>query len=156
MSIGFIWWFKINPITYCFFSLLKFYGRVIDLQGCNNFCCTTVIQLYIYTHPFFSRLFSHVDYCKILGRVPCAVQQVPIGQLFHRPQCLYANAYYCWIVIKIWALELDRLMLESYHPKADFGHISLLLWALSYRKGNLQWADRVEHNVPKSICEGWT
>jgi len=26
-----------------------------------------------------------------LGRVPCAIQQVPIGQSFHIPQCAYVN-----------------------------------------------------------------
>ena len=46
------------------------------------------IQLYMYTH---FRFFSHIDYPRKVGRVLCAVQQVPIGQLFHIPQCAYAN-----------------------------------------------------------------
>ena len=50
-----------------------------------------VIQLYMYTHPFFCRFFSHIGYHRILGRVPCAVQQVFTGQSFHIPQWASAN-----------------------------------------------------------------
>ena len=50
-----------------------------------------VIQLYVYTHPFFFRFFSYMDHHRILGRVPCALQQVPVGRSFHIPQCTYAN-----------------------------------------------------------------
>ena len=37
------------------------------------------------------RFFSHANYHRIWGRVPCAIQQVPVGQSFHAPQCAYAN-----------------------------------------------------------------
>ena len=37
-----------------------------------------MIQLYTYTCPFFFRFFSHRGYHGILGRVPCAIQQVPV------------------------------------------------------------------------------
>ena len=37
------------------------------------------------------RFFPHIDYHRTLGRVLCAVQQVPNGQSFHIPQCAYAN-----------------------------------------------------------------
>ena len=43
----------------------------------------------MYTDPFSFRFYSHVDYHRILCRVPCATQQVPIGQSFHLPQCAY-------------------------------------------------------------------
>ena len=49
-----------------------------------------VIQLYMYTHPFSFRFFSHIDDHRIFGRVPCAIQQVPTGQSFHIPQCAYS------------------------------------------------------------------
>ena len=49
-----------------------------------------VVQLYIHTHPIHFRFFSHMDYYRILGRVLCAIQQVPVGQSFHIPQCAYA------------------------------------------------------------------
>ena len=39
-----------------------------------------MVQLYIYTYPFSFRLFSHIDYHTILGRVPYAIQQVPVSQ----------------------------------------------------------------------------
>ena len=47
-----------------------------------------MIQLYIFTLPFFFGLFFCIYYHRILGRVPCAIQQVPVGQWFHIPQCL--------------------------------------------------------------------
>ena len=50
-----------------------------------------VIQLYMYTHLFSFRFFSHRDHHRILGRVPCALQQVPVGRSFHIPQCAHAN-----------------------------------------------------------------
>ena len=58
-----------------------------------------VIRLYIYmyiyiyvctyTHPFFFRFISHMYYYSIQGRVLCTIQQVPVGQSFHVPQCAY-------------------------------------------------------------------
>ena len=45
------------------------------LQMCNK-----VIQLYIYL--FLFKFFSHLDYYKILSRVPRAIQQVLVGYLF--------------------------------------------------------------------------
>ena len=50
-----------------------------------------MIQLDIYTHPFSFRFFSRIDYHRMLGRVPCAIQQVPIGQSFHILQCAHAD-----------------------------------------------------------------
>ena len=47
-------------------------------------------MLYRYTHPFFFRFFFQVDDHRTLGRVLCAIQQVPIGQSFHIPQCAHA------------------------------------------------------------------
>ena len=50
-----------------------------------------MFEIYIYTHPLFFRFFSHIDYHRILDRVPCAIQQVPIGQSFHIPQFVCTN-----------------------------------------------------------------
>ena len=47
-------------------------------------------QSYIYTYPFSLRFFSHANYRRILGRVLCAIQQVPDDQSFHIFQCAYA------------------------------------------------------------------
>ena len=53
-------------------------------------CCDNKSdQSYIYTYPFSLRVFSHIDYHRILGGVLCAIHQVPIGQSFHIPQCAY-------------------------------------------------------------------
>ena len=53
--------------------------------------CNRVIQLYVYTCLFSFRFFSHIDYHRILGRVLCAIQQVPIDPLLYMPQCAYAS-----------------------------------------------------------------
>ena len=81
-------------IFYClFFNLfpvLKVLLKYSCFTSCDNFCCTKkVIQLHIYTHPF--RFFSHIDYHRIVGRVPCAIQQVPPSQSSSIPECAYTN-----------------------------------------------------------------
>ena len=38
----------------------------------------------------YFRFFFHTDYHRILGRVLCAIQQVPVGHSFHIPQCAHA------------------------------------------------------------------
>ena len=50
-----------------------------------------LIQLCIYTHPFFFRFFSHIDNQRTQGRVLSAIQKFPIGQSFHMPQGEYAS-----------------------------------------------------------------
>ena len=44
-------------------------------------------MIQLYTDPFFFRFFSHIDYPRTLGRVLCAIQQVPVGQSL----CEHAN-----------------------------------------------------------------
>ena len=70
---------------------LKLYWSIVDSQGCDNFCYTTKTQFYLDTHSFSFRFFSHIDDHGIVGRGPCALQQVPTGQSFHIPQCDSAN-----------------------------------------------------------------
>ena len=82
---------KSFTILNLFFFFLKFGWGIVDLQGCDNFCSTTVIQLHLYTHPCSFRFFSHTDYHRIRGSVPFAIQQIPIGQSFRIPQCVYAS-----------------------------------------------------------------
>ena len=38
-----------------------------------------------------SRILFHIDHHRILGRGPCAIQPVPVGQLFYMPHCAHAN-----------------------------------------------------------------
>ena len=74
-----------------FFLFLKFYWSIVDLQVCDNFCCTIKWFSYIRTHIHPFRFFPHIDCHGILGRVFCAVQQVPFGQSFHMLHCTYTN-----------------------------------------------------------------
>lgn len=47
------------------------------------------LQLYICTDLYFSDSFSHVDDHRRLGRVPCALREVPVDQSFRTPQGVY-------------------------------------------------------------------
>lgn len=38
-----------------------------------------VVQLYMHTHAFALRVFSHISDHRISSRGPCAIQQVPVG-----------------------------------------------------------------------------
>ena len=73
------------------FLVLSFIEVVVDLQGCDDFRCKTVIQSYLYAYPFSFRFFSHIDPHRILERVLCAVQQVPVDQSFPIPQMPIPN-----------------------------------------------------------------
>ena len=58
-------------------SSVSFIGRQILYH------CTTWEALYMYIHPFFFGLSSHLGHHKALSKVTCAIQQVPISYLFH-------------------------------------------------------------------------
>ena len=75
-----------------FFNFLKSYWNLVDLQGCDNFCCTRVIRLlwFIYAHLFFFRFFSHIDHHRVLDRVLCAIQQA-----LHWPVIPCTSVYLC-------------------------------------------------------------
>ena len=53
------------------FIFLKFYWRIVDFQGGDNFCCTTKWYLYNnYTYIYILfQVFPHICYHRILGRV---------------------------------------------------------------------------------------
>ena len=58
-------------------SPVSFVGRQILYH------CTAWEALYIYIHPFFFGLSSHLGHHKALSRVCCAIQQVPISYFIH-------------------------------------------------------------------------
>ena len=58
-----------------FCLILILYWDIVDLQCRVSFqVWTKVIQLYTYMYLFFFRFFSHVGYCRVLSRVPYAIQ----------------------------------------------------------------------------------
>ena len=81
---------------YFFFYFFKKNGGFIEYSSFTRLWSFLlyheVIQLHGYTHPFFFRFFSYINHHGILGRAACAIQQVPLGQSFHIPQCTYTNS----------------------------------------------------------------
>ena len=49
---------------------------------------SNVNQLYIYIYPLFFRFFSHIGHYRVLGRVPCAIQQVLIIYFIYSSVCM--------------------------------------------------------------------
>ena len=105
--------------------------------------------IHIHTPSLFS-VFSHIDYHKILGRVPCAIQQVPTGQSCHMHQCAYANPSWWqeWIHSmsciltywvphlchhsfdwECWAWTLDSMQIS--HPHANGTVLTSLIISMS-------------------------
>ena len=73
------WWSLWNLrfiFTYLFILILKLYWSVVDLQYCDNFCNTKSDSvIHIYTSILF-QILSPYRLSSILGRVPCAPEQV--------------------------------------------------------------------------------
>ena len=110
-----------------------------------------VIHIHIIHSLWF---FSHIDYHRILGRVPCAIQQVPVGQSFHIPQCAYANP--------------KPLVRPSHTPFPFGGHKFFKVMILNYiifksqRNKEVHWERNttdlfslasVLNAYPKSLCK---
>lgn len=88
---------NLKPWSKSFFFLpflKKFHWMIVDLQCCD-FCCTTVTQRCMYTHPLFFRLFSHTDHCGALGRVPYRTGQAQILYL-HLLHWFLHLLYHVW------------------------------------------------------------
>ena len=70
----------------CYFFFFLILLNIVDLQCHVNFCRIAKWFSYTYTHSH-----SHVNYHRISGRVPCAVEQVPVDHPFRIEECTYAN-----------------------------------------------------------------
>ena len=84
------YWFCFSFLHSCFefpstvFFLINFYWSMVVLQCCVSLHCTTKWISHTHTDiPFPFRLPSHLGYHNALGRVPCAIQYVPISCLFY-------------------------------------------------------------------------
>ena len=74
--------FKFFFFFYFFFKI-NFYWSMVALQCCVSLHCTTKWIRHTYRYPLPFGLPSHLGYHSALGRVPCAVQYVPISCLFY-------------------------------------------------------------------------
>ena len=75
---------KVLCLVLIFFSLLRVLSKSSWFTMLWSFLlCSKVTQLYVYTHALSFRLFC------LIGRVLCAIRQVPIGQSFRIPPCAY-------------------------------------------------------------------
>ena len=75
-----------------FFHFLKSYWSIYDFTMLWHFPLYNKVIPYMCTLPFSFRVFSHINYHRIQGRVLCAIQQVPDGQSFHITQWVYASS----------------------------------------------------------------
>ena len=82
-------WCTLFVFFFSFFKVLLKYGWFTTLW--QFLLYSKVIQLYVYTHPLSFRFFSRIGHHRSSGRVPWAIQHIPVGQSFHIPQCAYAN-----------------------------------------------------------------
>ena len=65
-----------------FYFLLIFIGIEWSYNVYYFLLYSTVNQLYIYIHPLFFRFYSHIDNCRVLNRVPCALDDIDIHVLY--------------------------------------------------------------------------
>lgn len=84
-----------NILVFFFIFKFFFFWSTTDLQCVYH----KVIQLYMYTHPFSLRFFSHIDYHRILGRV------------------LYFTADPCWPIILNTSIPNPHLLVSFCHHK---------------------------------------
>ena len=69
-------WFLGGDSIY-FILLKKILHFILGYSGFTMLCYfllySKVSQLYIYIHPLFFRLISHILHYRVLSRVPCAI-----------------------------------------------------------------------------------
>ena len=80
-----------SGLGFFFNFFFKFYWNIVNFQGSDNLCCTTKWPSHPCIRIHSLRFFSHIDDPRTLGRVPCAIQQVRVGQSFCIPQCACAK-----------------------------------------------------------------
>lgn len=78
--------------SFFFFSSSSVFKVLSTSSWCTvwwsfSLLCRKVIWFYVSPHSFLFRFFS----CRILGRVPWALQQVPVGQSSRIRWCAYDN-----------------------------------------------------------------
>ena len=70
-------------------KILILYWSIVDLQCCVNF---KMSWLYIHMYLFFSKLFLHISYYRMLSTAARAIQQVLVGYLFYTQRCVHVNS----------------------------------------------------------------
>ena len=90
----YIWWGGKERILYIFFfpHFFKFNWSIVDLQGCDNFCCTTKWFSYTCTHiRSLSDSFPTQIITEYWVEFPVLYNRSPFGHSFHIPQYAYAH-----------------------------------------------------------------
>ena len=123
---------------------LKFYWSIVDLQCCDNFCSSTAWFSYTYTHPFFFKFFSHKDYHRILGRVPCAIYILTLlasHSIYHsvhmpipNPESIPPPDLSSLVTISLFSKFVSLLLFCRYFICISFFrlHICDIVWCLSF------------------------
>ena len=61
-------------MLWLYYFSISLYWSIINLKCCVSFRCITKWFSYTYTYSLIIRFFSHTDYYRLLGRVPCVIQ----------------------------------------------------------------------------------
>ena len=90
---GTLWFPFVKEAATCIFFLKKILWKYSWCPRLWSFLRhNKVTPFYMDAHPFSFRFFPHTDDPRIPRRIPCALQQVPIGQSFQSPPC--ARTYF--------------------------------------------------------------
>ena len=107
------------------------------------------------------QIFSHTDYHRILGRGPCPIQQVPVGQSFHIAQCAYANPkqvqFLVFLQVRLytggaWNKEVSK---EAGHCVCEASPSHVTLFSGTLRKQNNDQRRQMIQYI-NSTGTGWT
>lgn len=127
------------------------HGRsVVDLK-CHDFHCTTKWSGFTWTHTHsLSDSFPTWIVTEYRSdRVPCAIQEVPVGWSFHIPLCAYTNPQCFWApsLGPRWkASWLEWLLSPSVRVFPLHPNLIKLPWSCSL-PGSLLWATRMGREV---------
>ena len=81
------------------------------------------IHLHMYIYPFFFRLFSHIDYYRILSRVSCATPWVLIAIYFIHSSVYMSVPQYVGLILAIASIQSESSDKLFNFPELQFPYL---------------------------------